>query len=338
MRRLAFLAAAVLAVSAAPPAWAEPYDVDLTRLGPPDPTVWTTILNANGGAFAPTDATPTLYATQSKQRFAALSSQLALALSSAVLQTAATTGYSGFAIDFEVAYADVKIDPIGTSTTVTALGFTNNAWPTASSQPSSLVIPGVHVRKALPYSFEVGGRLLWVNSSNYYAAQGEAKWALNEGFDYVPDIAVRAAFTRLLGVKDWNLSTTDLDFLVSMRLAAKGVVSFTPYVAARFTLVNSSTERMDFAPCAVTPPTTPPAPPTCVVATTPDDMRGTTAAFPNFNASFYRTTFGLRFTSYSVSLAVEGTYFGGATASSIEYPDLKLKSSLSGAAKLGWEF
>jgi hypothetical protein len=334
MRRLALFAAAVLAVSAAPPARAESLDVDLTRLGPPDPTVWTTILNANGGSFLPGDPVPRQYALESLQRFATLSTQLALALSSPVLQTAATTGYSGFALDLEVGYADVKADPVGTSTTVKALGFTNNVWPTSSTQPSSLLIPAIHVRKALPYSFEVGGRLLWVNGSSYYAAQGEAKWALNEGFEYIPDIAVRAAFTRLLGVKDWNLSSTDLDFIISMRLAAAGVVSFTPYFAARYTLVNASSGAMDFAPCRPGPATAT----TCTVATTPADLASTTSSFPLFTAGFYRSTLGLRFTTYALSLAVEGTFFGGATASSGDYKDVKIPSSVSGAAKLGWEF
>jgi hypothetical protein len=190
------------------------------------------------------------------------------------------------------------------------------------------------VRKALPFSFEVGGRILYLNSSNYFAAQGEALWALNEGFEYVPDLAVRAAYTRMLGVKDWNLSSTDLDFLVSMRFAVKGVTSFTPYVAARFTYVSASTERMYFAPCRPgLAPCTLPAP-----LPTPDARASTQAAFPLFRTGLYRTTLGLRFTAYTVSLAVEGTYFGGASPTVSEYDGVTIPSSFSGAAKLGWEF
>jgi len=323
MRRLAFLATAVLAVSAAPAARAEQLDLDLTRLGAPDPAVWTTIIAPLGG----TPAQAQTYATQSRQRFALLSSQMAMALSSAMLQPASTTGYSGFAVDLEVASAGVKIDPVGVATA----GFGASAWPTASTNPSSLLIPSLHVRKALPYSFEVGGRILWVNSSNYAAVQGEAKWAVNEGFDYVPDVAVRAAFTRLLGVRDWNLSSTDLDILLSMRLASRGVVSFTPYLAARFTYVNSSTSAMDFAPCHG-------GGATCTLGASPQDIASTQAAFPTFKQAFYRTTLGLRFTTYSVSMAVEGTYFGGAAVSSGDYSDVNVSSTLSFAGKLGWEF
>ncbi len=321
MRRLATLAAAVLAVSAAPVARADPLDLDLTRLGAPDPAVWTTL-----GATGPGQAQ--LYATQSRQRFALLSAQMGMALSSAMLEPASTTGYSGFAVDLEVASAGVKIDPVGVATA----GFGASAWPTESTNPSSLLIPSIHVRKALPYSFEVGGRLLWVNQSNYYAAQGEAKWAVNEGFDFVPDVAVRAAYTRLFGVKDWNLSTTDLDVLLSMRFASRGVVSFTPYVAARFTYVNSSTDRMDFAPCRG-------GGTTCTLGASAQDLASTQASFPTFKQAFYRTTLGLRFTTYTVSLAVEGTYFGGAAISSgSDYADVNASSTLSFAGKLGWEF
>ena len=321
MRRLALLAAAVLAVSAAPAARGDALDLDLTRLGAPDPQVWTTL-----GATAPGQAQ--LYATQSRQRFALLSSQMGMAISSAMLQPASTTGYSGFAVDLEVASAAVKIDPVGVATA----GFRASAWPTASTDPSSLLIPSVHVRKALPFSFELGGRLMWINQSNMYAAQGEAKWAVNEGFENVPDIALRAAYTRLLGVKDWNLSTTDLDVLVSMRLASKGVVSFTPYVAARLTHVTSSTAAMDFAPCRG-------GGATCTLASSPLDAASTQAAFPTFSQMFYRTTLGLRFTASSVSLALEGTYFGGAALSSGDaYTGANVGSTLSFAGKLGWEF
>ena len=165
------------------------------------------------------------------------------------------------------------------------------------------------------------------------AAQGEALWALNEGFEYVPDLAVRAAYTRMLGVKDWNLSSTDLDFLVSMRFALKGVTSFTPYVAARFTYVSASTEQMDFAPCRGGPAATP-----CAVGPDPANRASTQAAFPLFRTGLYRTTLGVRFTAYTVSLALEGTYFGGASPTVSEYDGVIIPSSFSGAAKLGWEF
>jgi hypothetical protein len=37
-------------------------------------------------------------------------------------------------------------------------------------------------------------------------------------------------------------------------------------------------------------------------------------------------------------MALEATYFGGATISSDAYPDVKIASSWTGAFKFGWEF
>jgi hypothetical protein len=208
----------------------------------------------------------------------------------------------------------------------TPAGFSNQAWPTRST-PGQLFLPSVHVRKALPFSFELGGRMIYLSQSSYYAAQGEAKWALNEGFANIPDFAVRAAYTRLFGQKDWNIGTTDLDVMVSKRWGLSGgVTSLTPYLVGRFTFVSASSGQIDFAPNR-SPPTTDPV-----------DLRSTQASFPRYSATIYRTTLGVRFTAYAVSLGLEGTYFGGASPKSSGYDDVKVASSFSGAAKLGWEF
>jgi hypothetical protein len=318
MRRLALLAAAVLTVAAAPSARAEPLDVDLSRLGAPDPNVWTAIYQLRGVTPAPGEAEA--LATASRQRFAILSSEVAMALSSAILQPASTTGHSGFAVDLEVAAMQVHSDPVGATTT----GFTNQVWPTQSSQPAQLYMPSIHVRKALPWSFELGGRVIYLSASNDYAAQGEAKWAINEGFEYVPDVAVRGAYTRLFGVPEWSLSCTDLDLMVSKRWSVLGVTSLTPYLVARFTWVSASSSRLDFAPAR------PPGTPAVDVATQ--------AAFPTYKAGLYRTTAGVRFTAYSVALGLEATYFGGSSPSSSGYDGVKLASTFGGAAKLGWEW
>lgn len=316
MRRLGRLApvlvAAVLALGAAT-AHAEPLDVNLARLGPPDRTVWINLGVA--------DPQATILANDAKRRFAILSNEVALAMSSAVLQPGSTTGHSGWDLAGEVGVAKVHGGASGNSP---PLGFTNEVWPTNSVKPGSLLTTGIHVRKALPFSFEMGGRLTYLSQTSYFAAQGEAKWALNEGFDYFPDLAVRAAYTRLFGQREWNLDATDLDVLLSKRWGVSGVTSFTPYVAARFTFVNASTEMIGFGRPA---------------SAAPADQYATVAAFPKLRTNLYRTTLGVRMTANLVSMALEATYFGGKTrAASGEYPDLELSSSFSAAFRLGWEF
>ncbi|HEY6099401.1 MAG TPA: hypothetical protein VIW03_08225 [Anaeromyxobacter sp.] len=331
MRRLGrlapVLAAAVLVLRAAP-ARAEPLDVDLAKLGPPDPAVWVRLGDIQSPGSIGAAAAAGL-ASEAKQRFAVLSSEVALAMSSALLQPASTTGHSGFDVAAEGTYSAVHGGALGTA----PLGFSSRPWPTNSVTPSSLMTSGVHVRKALPFSFEVGGRLTNIAMTSYFAAQGEAKWALNEGFDYIPDIAVRGAYTRLFGQRTWNLAATDLDVMISKRWGVSGVTSFTPYAAARFTFLNASSQMLDFGPYRSGPG-----------GPGPNDGYSTVAAFPTLRVGLYRTTAGVRMTANAVSLAAEATYFGGtkyagkAAPTRDEYGDFELGSSFSAALKLGWEF
>jgi hypothetical protein len=314
MRSLAFALAAVLALAAAPSARGEPLDVDLSKLGAPDPSVWTTLLGSPAGADA--------FASGSRQRFAILSTEMALALSSAVLHPASTTGHSGFAVDLEVASVAIHPGAVGIATPAP---FTNRTWPTQTADPGQLFLPSIHVRKALPFSLEFGGRVIYLAQSSYYAAQGEAKWALNEGLDYLPDVAVRAAYTRLFGHEDWNLQTTDLDLMVSKRWTLNGVTALTPYVVGRLAFVSASSGRIDFSPTAAD------------AYSAPLDV-STDASFPRFSAMLYRTTLGVRLTAYVVSLALEGTYFAGSSPSDDDYGGVKIASSFGAAGKLGWEF
>lgn len=324
MRRLApSLAAAVLALHA-PRALAEPLDLDLARLGAPDQDVWVRVWGADA-------ATAQALSSEAKQRFAILSSDVALAMSSAMLHPASTTGHSQFDFDLETAYAQVHPRTVSSSSPSTFA--TPPTWPGRTmAQPTGLLLPSVHVRKALPFSFEVGGRMVYLSRSSYFAAQGEAKWALNEGFDVLPDLAFRIAYSRLFGPKDWNLGATDFDIVVSKRWGVMGVTSFTPYAAARFTFVSASSDRIDFAPNRSIP------------AGDPVAYSYSAASFPALRAGFFRTTLGVRFTSYSVSLAAEMTLFPGKKYSgkrspaADQYGDFQVASSLGGAFKLGWEF
>jgi len=312
MRRLAPLLAAAALVLPAPAARAEPFDFDLSRLGPPDPAVWTAL-----GEGAQADA----LASEAKQRFGILSTETALAISSAILHPASTTGFSGFDFSLEIGGTPVHADDVGSAP---PLGFVASPWATRSVVPSELLVTGIHVRKALPFSFELGGRMLYISKTSYFAAQGEAKWALNEGYELIPDIAVRLAYTKLFGQRDWNLGAADVDLMVSKRFGVSAVTSFTPYVAARFTFLDASSEMIDFGPGLGTP--------------------ATFASYPDLEATLYRTTLGVRMTAYALTLALETTHFGGksykgeATPTADQYPDFSVASSFSWAFRFGFEF
>jgi len=322
MRRPLALLAAVLALASPTARAAEPLDLDLRKLGPPSAAIWA--YTRCGAVCAPTAGELAL-AADARTRFAMLSSELALSLTSALLEPAATVGHSGFAFDVEAAYTTVHKEVVGTGQFPQASAtpsYPRNYWPTHSKTPSELVVPSFHVRKSLPFSIELGGRILYLSQSSYFAAQLHGKWAIQEGYAMIPDVALMAAHTIFLGQKDLNLSSTDLMLLASKRFGANAIMSLTPYLAARYLLVHASSNSLGYAHVG--------DPPTTVVADT--------AEFPTLNRSLYRTTLGLRMTAFSTSLAAEATWFGGGHYKAGGYPAYSLKSSLSGAFKLGFEF
>jgi hypothetical protein len=323
MRRPLALLAAVLALAVPPARAAEPLDLDITLLGPPSAAVW---MRADPTL---TQGQADLLASDARTRFAMLSSELALSLSSSLLEPAATVGHSGFAFDVEAAYTTVHKDVVGTGVFPQASAtpsYPRNYWPTHSKTPSELVVPSFHVRKSLPYSIELGGRILYLSQSSYVAAQVQAKWAIQEGYARIPDVAVLVAHTIFLGQKDLNLSTTEFSLLTSKRFGVNATTSFTPYLALRLLRMQASSDPIGYAPDVPTP-----APPATVVADA--------AEFSWLARTFYRTTLGLRMTAFATSLAAEATWFGGGTyKASGSYAAYSLQSSLGGAFKLGFEF
>ena len=250
MRRPLALLAAVLALAAPPARAGEPLDMDITRLGPPSAYVWAlTHCSSLPCATTPEDEA---LASDARMRFAMLSSELALSLSSALLQPAATVGHSGFAFDLEVAYTQVHKEVVGTAPPFPAApatpAFPRNYWPTRTKTPAQLVVPSFHVRKSLPYSLELGGRILHISQSSYAAAQLTLKWAIQEGYAKIPDVAVMAAHTIFLGQKDLNLSSTDLTLVTSKRFGVNAVTSLTPYLAFRLLRVKASSDPIGYAP------------------------------------------------------------------------------------------
>ena len=318
MRRALVLPLAVLLAIPAAARATEPLDLDLYRLGAPTDGAW--------APYGVTGANAAAAANDAKARFAALSVQTALALTSALLDTAATTGHSGFDVGLEGAYTGVDPAVIGQNVQVTtasgpATFAATGPWVTHSLRPYELFVPSIHVRKALPFSLELGGRAIYLSQSSYGAAAIEGKWALNEGMAALPDLAIHVAYTRLFGQKDWNLGATSFDVIVSKRFGVNGVAAIAPYAAARFLYTNASTTTMRWGVNA------------------PAGSSPVDAAFPTLNALVYRTTVGVKLTTYAMSLGLEGTYFGGSTVGgSNGYPKQKVKRSWASAARVGFEF
>jgi len=318
MRRSLALAAIATSVLRAAPARGEPLDMSLLRLGVPSADV----ICATTPACTTPGAAEYQAAAAARQRFAVLATQLGLALDSFILAPANTVGHSGFEFAFEAAYAPASFDQ----------ALFAGASPFRADPPSSFLLPAFHVRKALPYSFEVGGRAIYLNQSTHFATQIEAKWAVNEGIEYAPDVAVRVAATRLFGVRDLDLGVYSLDAIVGKRFGVGGVLSLTPYGAVRFSWLWARSGWIQYGDPA-----------------DPNAALGTAGAFPELSAAGHRFTrfaLGLRMIASAVTLSLEGTYTLGRTfegkapdqLGATGYPTFEVPAAFSAAGNLGFSF
>jgi hypothetical protein len=202
----------VTGLSAAFPALADPQDFQLSKIGKP---------TASGGA--------------ENANFRAFANQLGAAISSADFSPPETLGHSGF--NFALGYSVAKIADLQTQ-----------VWPTAGTPPSqALLMPTVIMRKGLPFSFELGGRFAYLTYSRMVAATIEVKWALNEGFLYLPDVGVRGHGTRLVGTRDFGLTTAGVDIGIGKQFAVGGMFTLTPYVGWDRLFVSCYSGVIDFS-------------------------------------------------------------------------------------------
>lgn len=200
-------------------AYADQNDLQITHLG--QPNVTPTGCN--------TDQLETC-ATGNSQ-FQAFARAFSAGLTSTNLMPPDTLGHSGFSVG-----AELSVLSIPSSITI----------PTTGEQPGTVLVPSFHVRKGLPFSLEVGGRVGWVEKSRMVAATGELKWAINEGFKYLPDLGARAHITRLMGVRDFGLTSAGLDLGIGKQFPLGGMITLTPYGGLDFNFVGADTNTLDF--------------------------------------------------------------------------------------------
>jgi hypothetical protein len=197
-----------------PAAYADRNDLQITQLGNPNP---------GGTNFKP----------EANGDFRAFTRTVAAALTSANLMPPETLGHAGFAINAELGVISLPSSVV---------------LPTERTQTDTLLLPSAHFRKGLPFSFELGARVGWVDRSRLFAATGELKWAVNEGFTWLPDIGVRAHVTRLMGNNDFDLTAAGLDLGVGKQFPLGGMVTLTPYGGLDLLGVAASANNVHFRP------------------------------------------------------------------------------------------
>jgi hypothetical protein len=191
------------------------YDFKLFRLGNPTPGQMN-------------------YDPSGNANFRAFTRELGAALSSITLMPPSTLGYDGFAIGTELSILNLKTSQF--------------PFPTEGGFSGPLLVPSLHLRKGLPFSFEVGARTGWIQKSGMAVATVELKWALNEGFANWPDLGIRGHFTRLFNSRDFDLYTGGVDVGVGKRFAIAGTMTITPYGGWNPVWVAAFSKTVDFNP------------------------------------------------------------------------------------------
>jgi hypothetical protein len=212
-RRLLVLLGALASTSAL----ADAYDFRVYQLGNPQET-------RTGGTPAANAA------------FRAFSKRLAAAITSVNLMPPETLGHSAFAISAELSVVDFQ----GSTAA--------NQIPTLRPISGPVLLPSIHIRKGLPWSFELGVRAAWFEKSRMGTGTLELKWAINEGFTYLPDICVKGSITKILNSRDFDVTAGGLDLGIGKQFAIAGMVTLTPYLGWNLTFVGASTGNVDFNP------------------------------------------------------------------------------------------
>jgi hypothetical protein len=216
-RRLYFAALAALGLALWPEAaQAGKYDLDLTPLGE----------QTGSGVMQNDDA------------FRSLSSELGTVMAPKPMDPADSLGLSGFALS-----ADFTLNTIQHDETY---------WIDATRGEATQVAPTMQImgRKGLWPGLEVGAGATHMFDSRMWALAGYGKIAFHEGFHHlpIPAIAIRVTGSRLLGAKDFNMTTAAPAITVSHLFGLGKTFSLTPYIGYEALLVFSRSSVLDATP------------------------------------------------------------------------------------------
>lgn len=265
-RRSWWMYAAALALAGAS-ASADPMDLSLNRLSYYNNTPW-----SNGGvryepsrwAFrggcgtagtAGADGQAYAQCFPDNQLWANLVNELGAALAPALAAPAMTLGTSGIYVGYELSVTNLQAsgEHWRRGTEGSAVSNVNSDTSTRRDNGDGAgVVSRIHVRKGLPFGFELGTQVSHLHSSGIWAIGADLRWALFEGFHsglgWLPDLALRGSVNTLAGQSQMSLTVVGIDAVVSKRFTLGGQVRLSPYVGAQGMLIFGDSGVIDLTP------------------------------------------------------------------------------------------
>ena len=109
-----------------------------------------------------------------------------------------------------------------------AISIENNSsyWEkaTGSDAPDYITYPSLRLRKGLPFGIDIGVMYTDVYDTDIQVYGAELSKAILEGSVATPALGVRATYSKLNGIDDFDLQTAGIDATIS-----KGFLFLTPY-------------------------------------------------------------------------------------------------------------
>lgn len=177
--------------------------------------------------------------------FKKLTTELGFVLTPSPLQPAETTGQAGF--DFAIGY------------TVHQISSQEAYWrdSVAGKLDGREIFPvlstiGVRGRKGfilpVPLTSEIELGAQWLIDSTLLNLGGKVRVALNEGFAYIPDVAVEAGINRLVGSQDIDFTTVTAGGSISKGVGIAGDFNLAPFVSYQSIWINAASRIIDLDP------------------------------------------------------------------------------------------
>lgn len=100
---------------------------------------------------------------------------------------------------------------------------------------SQIIVPRLHAHKGLPFGLDVGASISSVPDTDISIIGGELRYSFLDGGALSPALALRASYSQLQGITEFDLNSSALELTVS-----KGVLLFTPYAGAGIVRTNAN--------------------------------------------------------------------------------------------------
>ncbi|MDB4991545.1 MAG: hypothetical protein JWN04_6723 [Myxococcaceae bacterium] len=186
------------------------------------------------------------------QAFRELVSQFGSAIAPTVLTPVITSGPTG--MDLSVETTVTKIDASADYWQRGTRGRGHAVVDTCDGRNgrvrSHLVTNRAHFEKGLPFGLTLGAQVGVVHETSTYLVGADLKFALLEEVWHsrVPDLALRASLTKLVGERDMSLFVTTADLLVSDNYVIRETVQVSPFAGAGVLWTRADTRMVDLTP------------------------------------------------------------------------------------------